>query len=282
MSTASTIVRSGVARGLIEFRQAFSGADLIGQLFWPAVTVAAIWFYRNRTIGNSAVPLGTMMLPGVLGMFVAFGMMLVIQSLTSDREDGTLLRAKATPGGIQSYLVGKLVTTSLTVVVYVLLVAIPSNFLVHGLDTGGPRAWLTIAWVVGLGLVATQLLGAVLGSMAASPRVASYIALVVMALVAISGIFYPLTALPGWLQWVAQASPIYWLGLGMRSALLPQAAAMVEVDGSWRTMETATILLGWALLGLLAAPVVLRRMARRETGSRVAERQDRAALHRAV
>ena len=275
-------MRSGVARGLIEFRQAFSGADLIGQLFWPAATVAAIWFYRNRTIGDSGVTLGTMMLPGVLGMFVAFGMMLVIQSLTSDREDGTLLRAKATPGGIQSYLVGKLVTTSLTVLAYLLLVAIPSSVLVDGLNTGSPRAWLTIAWVVGLGLVATQLLGAVLGSMAASPRVASYIALVVMALVAVSGIFYPLTALPGWLQWVGQASPIYWLGLGMRSALLPQAAAMVEVDGSWRTWETASILLGWALIGLLVAPLVLRRMARRESGSRVAERQSRSALHRAV
>ena len=143
-----------------------------------------------------------------------------------------------------------------------------------GLDTGSPRAWLTIAWVVGLGMVATQLLGAVLGSMAASPRVASYIALVVMALVAVSGIFYPLTALPGWLQWVGQASPIYWLGLGMRSALLPQAAAMAEVAGSWRTWETASILLGWALLGLLVAPLVLRRMARRESGSRVAERQE--------
>ncbi len=33
-------------------------------------------------------------------MFVAFGMMLVIQPLTADREDGTLLRAKATPGGV--------------------------------------------------------------------------------------------------------------------------------------------------------------------------------------
>ena len=275
-------MRSGVARGLIEFRQAFSGADLIGQLFWPAATVAAIWFYRNRTIGDSGVTLGTMMLPGVLGMFVAFGMMLVIQSLTSDREDGTLLRAKATPGGIQSYLVGKLVTTSLTVMTYLLLVAIPSSVLVDGLDTGSPRAWLTIAWVVGLGLVATQLLGAVLGSMAAGPRVASYIALVVMALVAVSGIFYPLTALPGWLQWVGQASPIYWLGLGMRSALLPQAAALVEVDGSWRTLETASILLGWALIGLLVAPLVLRRMARRESGSRVAERQNKTAPNRAV
>src|SRR6476646_8021986 len=118
MTAASRIVRSGVARGLIEFRQAFSGADLIGQLFWPTATVVAIYLFRNRAIDDSGVTLGTMMLPSVLGMFVAFGMLLVIQSLTADREDGTLLRAKATPGGIPSYLVSKLVTTSLTVVVY--------------------------------------------------------------------------------------------------------------------------------------------------------------------
>jgi len=146
----------------------------------------------------------------------------------------------------------------MTVVVYLFLVAVPSRSMVHGLGAGSPRAWLTIAWLVGLGMVATQLLGAILGSMAASPRVASHIALVVMALVAVSGIFYPLTA------------------------LLPQTAAMVEVEGSWRTRETAGTLLGWALLGLLAAPLVLRRMARRECGSRVAERQNKTALHRAV
>ncbi len=201
MITMRTILRSGTAHGLTEFRQAFSGVELIGQLFWPLVTLAAIYFFRDRSIDGSGVPLGTSMFPGVLGMFVAFGMMLVIQSLTADREDGTLLRAKATPGGVPSYLVSKLVTTSLTVGVYLLMVAVPGSFLVDGLNVGRPATWLTIIWVVGLGMIAVQLLGAVLESLVASPRAASYIALLVMALVAVSGIFYPLAALPGWLQW---------------------------------------------------------------------------------
>lgn len=276
MIAAGTILRSGAARGLIEFRQAFSGVELIGQLFWPLVTLAAIYFFRDRSIDDSGVSLGTMMFPGVLGMFVAFGMMLVIQSLTADREDGTLLRAKATPGGVPSYLVSKLVTTSLTVGVYLLLVAVPGSFLVDGLVVGRPATWFTIIWVVGLGMAAVQLLGAVLGSLVSSPRAASYIALLVMALIAVSGIFYPLSVLPGWLQWVGQATPIYWLGLGMRSALLPEAAAVVEITGSWRSWETAGVLTGWAVLGLLVAPVLLRRMARRESGSRVADRRDQA------
>jgi len=212
-----------------------------------------------------------MMFPGALGMFVAFGTVLVIQFLAADREDGTLLRAKATPGGIPSYLAAKLINVSLSVAVYLLMVAVPGSFLVDGLNPGSPRAWLTLAWVLVLGLAATQLLGAALGSLVTSPRAASYIALGVMALTAVSGIFYPLTALPVWLQWVGQSSPIYWLGLGMRSALLPDAAAAVEIAGSWRTWETVLALSAWTILGLAVAPFMLRRMARRESGARIAD-----------
>jgi hypothetical protein len=43
-------------------------------------------------------------LPGAIGVFVAFGMMLMVQYLPADCEDGNLLRAKATPDGILGYL----------------------------------------------------------------------------------------------------------------------------------------------------------------------------------
>jgi ABC-2 type transport system permease protein len=66
------------------------------------------------------------------------------------------------------------------------------------------------------------------------------------------------------------------MGLGMRSALLPGEAVVVEVGDSWRHLETAAVLGVWAVAGLLLAPVVLRRMARRESGSKVAERRERA------
>jgi ABC-2 type transport system permease protein len=280
-TSAAAVRRSGVARGLIEFRQAFSGSDLIGQLFWPLVTLAAIYFCRDLGTGAGGLALGTMMFPGVLGMFVAFGMFLVIQFLAADRDDGTLLRAKATPGGIPSYLLAMLVNVSLSVVVYLLLVAVPGSFLVDGLDAAGPRAWVTLAWVLLLGLAATQLLGAALGSLVSSPRGAGYIALVVLALTAVSGIFYPLTAMPVWLQWVGQAFPIYWLGLGMRSGLLPDAAAAIEVTGSWRTWETLAVLIVWTIVGLAIAPPMLRAMAQRESGSRVTQRRERA-LQRAA
>jgi ABC-2 type transport system permease protein len=98
-----------------------------------------------------------------------------------------------------------------------------------------------------------------------------------MGLIAISGVFYPVTALAGWVQGVAQAFPVYWLGLGMRSALLPDDAVAVEIGQSWRLMETAAVLGAWAVAGLVVAPLVLRRMARRESGSSVEARRTRLA-----
>jgi ABC-2 type transport system permease protein len=268
-------LRSGLAGGLIELRQAFSGAALAGQLLWPAATLVALFLLRRRELAGSSFTIGALMMPGTLGMFVAFGMLLMVQYLPADREDGSLLRARATPGGIGGYLTGKLVTSSLSVLVYLAMIGVPGAFI-----TGVPRladvSWTRLAWVLILGLAATQLLGAALGALVASPRGAGYVSFPLLGLTAVSGIFYPVTAMPGWLQQAAQVFPVYWLGLGMRSALLPPAAASVEIAGSWRTAQTAAVLGAWVLAGLVVAPLVLRRMAMRESGSRVARRRERA------
>ena len=197
------------------------------------------------------------------------------QLLTVEREDGTLLRAKATPNGMLGYLVGKIVTVAGGLVIDLAIVLVPGMFIINGLEYGRPSSWLTLAWVVVLGLVATLPLGAIFGSLISSSRGLGLIMPPIMGMIAISGIFYPITAMPQWLQWVAQVFPIYWLGLGVRSALLPDSAAVVELGESWRHLETVAVLGAWAVLGLVVAPVVLRRMARRESGSSVAARRDK-------
>jgi ABC-2 type transport system permease protein len=280
MSSTNAGARAGLTRGLIELRLAFSGAELIGQLFWPVATLVAVFLLRDVPVGQGAsgdgYTLDTFILPSTLGMFVALGMLLVVQQLAADREDGSLLRAKITPNGIPAYLIGKLVQISATIVAYLAVVLLPGLLFVDGLALGRPGSWLTFAWVIVLGLVATQTVGAVLGSLVSSSRGAGYLSLPILGLIAISGIFAPITAMPAWLAWIAQVFPVYWLGLGMRSALLPDAAAAVEIGGSWRPVETAVVLGAWVVAGLVFAPIVLRRMARKESGSRVVERRERA------
>ncbi|MFE4670528.1 ABC transporter permease [Streptomyces sp. NPDC056716] len=269
-------LRIGLTRGLIELRQSFTnGAELFSHLLWPLLTLGALWFMRDAEFGSTGLLLGTLALPGILGMNASFGMVSMSQLLTADREDGTLLRAKATPHGMTGYLVGKVLSVSGGLLADLAILLIPALFLINGLDLGA-QAWLGLAGVVLLGMVATLPIGAILGSVFTSARSQGLIQLPVLGMIAISGIFYPVTALPEWLQWVAQVFPLYWLGLGMRSALLPYDAVAIEIGESWRHLETVGVLGAWALFGLLVAPVVLRRMARRESGSSIAARRERA------
>ncbi|WP_067472318.1 ABC transporter permease [Actinomadura hibisca] len=275
MNTAAG--RAGWSRGAIEFRQSFTnGADLTAHLLWPVLMLVALWFLRDREFGDSGLALGTLALPGILGMNVAMGMVSMSQHLTADREDGTLLRARATPDGVRGYLVGKVVSVGGGLLADLAILMVPGALLIEGMRVDGASSGLTLGWVLVLGLVATLPAGAALGSLFASTRSQGLVQLLVLGVISISGVFYPVTSLPDWLQGVAQVFPIYWLGLGMRSALLPDAAAAVEIGGSWRHLETAGALGLWAVAGLVVAPLVLRRMARRESGSTMAVRRERA------
>ncbi|MFI1400091.1 ABC transporter permease [Streptomyces sp. NPDC020681] len=270
-------LRAGWSRGLIELRQSFTnGADLWGHFFWPGLMVTVTFFLRDVSFGTGGLLLGTLVLPSILGMNASMAMVSMSQQLTAEREDGTLLRAKATPNGMPGYLLGKIVSVSGGLIADLAIFLIPALLIVPGLAVGSPGAWLTLIWVLALGLVATLPIGAVLGSVFTSARSQGLLTLPILGLIAISGIFYPVTSMPEWVQGIAQAFPIYWLGLGMRSALLPDSAVGVEIGDSWRHLETVGVLGTWAVLGLALAPIVLRRMARRESGSSVAVRREKA------
>ncbi|GAB3461679.1 ABC transporter permease [Actinophytocola sediminis] len=270
-------LRAGWTRGLIELRQSFTnGAELWAHLCWPLLMVGVTFFLRDVSFGGSGFLLGTLVLPSILGMNVAVGMVSMSQLLTADREDGTLLRAKATPNGMVAYLVGKIVSVSGGLVADLVIFLVPAMLIVPGLAVGDAGSWVVVGWALVLGLLATLPAGAVLGSVFTSVRAQGLLTLPIIGLIGISGIFYPVAALPEWLQGVAQVFPFYWLGLAMRSALLPDGAVVVELGESWRQLETVGVLGAWAVLGLAVAPVVLRRMARRESGSSVAQRRERA------
>lgn len=278
MNPTSIAARAGLRRGLIETRQTLTnGQDLFNMLFFPIVTLVVMFFMRDSTLPGTSFSLGSAAMPGVLGMQVAFaGLVGLAAVLMVEREDGTLLRAKAVPNGMLGYLVGKIVGGTAGGVIGVLIILVPGLMLFDGLAVDGIGAWLTLLAVLALGLVATMPLGAVVGALSDNPRNLGLVFLPMVGLIAISGIFYPISALPGWLSAIGQVFPVYWLGLGMRSALLPDAAVAAEIGQSWRHAEMVGVLGAWAVAGLVVAPILLRRMARRESGANMTARRDRA------
>lgn len=275
----SAVVRQGIARGGIEIRHTFTHLpDLFQTLFFAGVSVMVLFLLRGHQVPGSTFSLGSLTLPSVVGMNVVFsGTLGVVGLLAIEREDGTLLRAKAIPGGMTAYVIGKVTLISVTTLIGLIVLLTIGPLAFPGVTMTG-MGWLTSAWVVLLGLLAAIPIGVTLGSLIPNPQ---YIALVMLpfgALTAVSGIFYPITHLPGWMQGIGQLFPMYWIGLGMRSAVLPPSLAAVEIGGSWRHWHVLLVLAAWAAAGLIVAPVVLRRMSRRESGSRVAARRERAMM----
>ena len=272
-------VRAGLLRGWIETRQNFTEtAQVIGHIIPPVAYVVLLLLVRGKNVPGTEIPFGTMMLPGILGMTIVYGGLSgPVPSITADREDGTLLRAKATPHGMLGYLVGKIVMFASTTLLSIVATAVPGVMIVGGLVLDA-RAWLLLALVFVAGMVATVPLGVALGSLMKSSVQALLVPMLCTVLMIPSGIYFPISVLPSWLHWlqaVAQAFPIYWVGLGARAAMLPADMAALEIGASWRTAEMLAVLAAWAAIGVVLAPILLRRMARRQSGSALARVRDR-------
>jgi len=262
-------IKLGLVRGRIELRHMFTTPSELLQLFLPMVVfMAVIAFLRYVPVGGSTVSLGAVIMTGVLGSSLCSGgLVLMTGGLAADRDDGTLLRAKALPNGMPAYLTGKTMTASVFSLASIAVMVAYALLLFDDIGSRGVGGWLKFVVVVVLGLLATLPVGAVLGSLFSNARAATVISIPILALTGISGILFPITVLPEWVQWIAQMFPMYWLGLGMRSALLPDSALVVEIGHSWRDWQTFAALGAWALLGIVLAPIVVRRMTRRGTGA---------------
>ena len=269
-------VRAGLSRGWLETKYSLKEpGDLVWNFAFPLIYMVVLLFMRGSTVPGTDFALGAMVLPSLVGMSIAFGGLTgPASTIAVDREDGTLLRAKATPNGMIGYLVGKILMFALTTAVSLVFLVIPAFAVAGDLRLDARTVMLLILLFV-VGMLATVPISVALGSLLKRASQSGLLFLGSMLLIVPSGIFYPITALPEWLQWLGQAFPYYWLGLGARSAMLPDAMVSVEIGESWRTLEMFAVLGAWAVLGMVLAPIVLRRMARKESGSTVAAARER-------
>lgn len=280
MNRTRHAIKTGMERGWTEFMLSLKSPQDQGfYLFMSLAVLGYLWINRNDPIEGTSLLLPSVAMPSILGALIAFGLVIGPgYSLAMEREDGTLLRAKAVPHGLTGYVTGQVVLHSASIIPSIAVILIPGMFLFDGLMQNGASGWGRVVLFLLLGLLATLPIGITLGSVVPGvQKMGTWGFFPVMILTSISGIFFPIQGLWTWVQWVAQAFPIYWLGIGMRSAFLPDAAATLEIGGTWRTTETLIVLVAWAVAGLALAPRVLRRMAQRQSGSQVEAARDQAA-----
>ncbi|MDO5628352.1 MAG: ABC transporter permease [Mobilicoccus sp.] len=245
-------------------------------IIWPGIGLAVLYFMRDLPVMESALSVAQMGAPGLAAMYLVYGGVFGISgALMLEREDGTLLRAKAIPGGMAAHLLGGMLTFGLVAVLPIALILVAASFVIDGVLPSGASGWALFAAVTLLGLAATMPAGALLGALLRGPMALGVLGMLVTGSFAISGIFYPLAALPAWVHGLGQLLPTYWIGLGYRAAILPPEFAALELHGSWQTPMVVIVLAAWALVGSVFAPWALRRMARRQSGSAVAAARER-------
>ncbi|MEU6451414.1 ABC transporter permease [Streptomyces sp. NPDC046979] len=270
--------RAGFLRGGIELRHLLRNPKEMSGHLGNVVVALVVAGLVGDDVPGTRTPMAHLVLAGFAAyLMFQIGLISLPQMLVTEREEGALLRLRATPGGIPAYLVAKcllvVVTTAATLAVLLGLAAL----VVDGPLPQGPGGWVTLLWVSTLGLLAVVPLGAAIGAVLPNPREAlALIMLPAMALLFTSGAVFPLTSLPVPVQQVASIFPLKWMAQGLRSALLPDSARAAEAAGSWELPMVALVLAAWAVLGFLLAVPLLRRAARRESGSRLSARHRKA------
>jgi ABC-2 type transport system permease protein len=275
------VVRAGLRRGWAEYLQYItSKKELLGSLVGTvAVFVLLARWQAGTPVEGTSAPKPVLMAAGFIAFSVfSVGLMNLPMTITADREDGALLRLRTVPGGMRAYLLGRGVSVFAQLVTFVVLMLVAGMAFANLSLPTSAADWFTLAWVLPLGVLAVVPLGAALGTVLPGPQnAAGILALPMSGLMLISGVMIPVTVMPEPVQWVAQAFPLYWQGLGLRSVFLPDSMLAAEIGGSWRLAETAAVLGAWALAGLALAPALLRRAIGREPGRRAAGRGRRQA-----
>ena len=218
-------------------KNAGAGGVTVAQYFVPSMMAAGIW---GSCFTNLAMAVPT------------------------ERDSGALKRLAGTPMPMTAYFVGKIaLILLLSALETVLLLAMGLAF--YGLSLPSPAKWLTLAWVMTLGITSCTLLGLALSGLVRNARTASAIVMpVALILQFISGVYLPFGDLPGWLQGIASVFPLRWLALGFRSVFLPDSFGASEAGGSWQTATTAIVMLIWCVVGLAITKRTFTWMSERE------------------
>ena len=262
MSTAAAwrSVRLGYAYTLLNLKTVYrEPAAVFFMVLFPVLFLVIFSSLLTFEIGVpegaegqvSAIKFSQYFVAGIMGVAI-FGTSfnLLGNSLAIQQYDGTLKQLAATPLPKTSFFMG-LVGTALFYTLLQLVVMIALGVLAYGVELPDAEGWLTLIWIILLGVPAGCVMGVAITAIIPSARAApAVIQAPFIIFQFISGVFFTLSSLPTWLQWVAGVFPLRWVAQGLRSVFLPDAYKYAEPGMNWQLDIAAIVLAVWIVVGL--------------------------------
>ncbi len=190
---------------------------------------------------------------GFVGLVVFFLVFVItIVSFLRERSQGTLERLMASPLRRGEVVVGYMLGFSILAMLQSVEVIAFGLYVLHIYDAG--PAWLIFVLTLLLALAAVNL-GIFLSMFARTEfQAVQFIPIVIVPQVLLSGIVFPLSTEPGWMQYVSRALPLTYAVDGLLQVMVRGAgleAARVQLD--------TTVMVGFVLLMIVASAATLRR-----------------------
>ena len=206
--------------------------SVVGALMFPLIFLLAFSAFDINLTGDG---IGTdgggidyidFVLPGILSMAaLQFSVFWTSGSYARMGETGVLRRLQATPISMSSFLAGQVLARLLVVAAQASIV-IGVGVLLGATVTGN------FAWLILLAMIASAVflsLGFAIGAKASGVDSAGMMSgMAVMPLVFLSGAWFPIGTLPGWLQSVVEWLPLAPLMDAMRAVVL-ESASLADV-----------------------------------------------------
>ncbi len=154
------------------------------------------------------------------------------------RKRGILRRLKLTPMPLWEFLVSR-IAASLALAVLQLVVLIAFGAIVFGINIS-TTAWAAVPIVLA-GALCFLVMGFTVGSLVSEPETADAVTNVITnPMMFLSGTFFPVSAMPGFVQSIARVLPLYYMANGLRDTIvrnqglvhvLPDLGVLLAVTG---------------------------------------------------
>ena len=158
-------------------------------------------------------------IPGILAMSIMnSGVIGLSTAFTSFREKGILRRIKVTPFALWKFILARIVA-SMLVILTTSTILIGMASLVWGFELRGN--WLLSLLVIVVGSLTFLSIGYAISSFARNTEAAaSYANLVTFPMLFLSGVFFPVSSMPDWLQPVLNVLPLKYLVDALRQPMM--------------------------------------------------------------
>ena len=174
---------------------------------------------RVEVLYNPDLNTGAVMIPGIIGFILLFvGLFITGLGVVREREQGTLEQFAVTPLRPTDVILGK-ITPYFLIAFFNLVVSVLAGVVIFDVPFRGSVVLFSL---FGLAFLFAVLGFGVLVSTASrsSGEAVQLALLVILPQVMVSGMVFPLQAMPPGARWISSAMPLTWFTIGLRSILL--------------------------------------------------------------